>query len=451
MSQTASQSHPPRRAVQRLLGDPRVVLASVWAVVLLALAVRLYLAWKFNLRQPNSVARLVHGDEPSYNGIALELLHGLGFTGADRVPLYPLWVATLHALSGENYNVIPFAQAFLGTGTVLLTYLLGRRIFGHWPALAAALFAAVSHTLTWQTPYVLSEVLFTPAVLVVAITLWDAMERPSVGRFAWAGLWVGVADLVRPTLLFFPLFVAAAALALWGVRRGTRYAATYALVVALVIAPWTVRNYLRFHTFLPLATSNAALWLGSPEYYHLVRDQGYTYRRIWVEVIYPDDRSVPYPTNVEGDRYWSQRAMRSIRAEPLVYLKFAIEKLGTYWVGDPEGDWGNIHPLNYAWLRQGGRSVRDAVRILLERSLIVVAVAGAGLLWRQWRRLAPVYLLIGYCAALHAATVARARMSSPLQPLLLIVIAGAAAHLVAARGRARARHGAAVPSPAATS
>ena len=91
------------------------------------------------------------------------------------------------------------------------------------------------------------------------------------------------------------------------------------------------------------------------------------------------------------------------------------------------------------------------MRILLERSLIVVAVAGAGLLWRQWRRLAPVYLLIGYCAALHAATVARARMSSPLQPLLLIVIAGAAAHLVAARGRARARHGAAVPSPAATS
>jgi len=422
----------------------------VWAVVLLGLAVRLYLGWKFNLRQPNSAARLVHGDEPSYNSVALDLLHGVGFTGADRVPLYPLWVAALHAVSGENYNLIPLAQAFLGAGTVLLTYLLGRRIFGHWPALGAALLAAVSYTLRRQSPYVLSEVLFTPALLIVAVTLWDAMERPSVRRFAWAGLWVGVADLVRPTLLFFPLFVAAAAVAFWGGRRGSRYAVAYALVAALVVAPWTLRNYLRFHTFLPLATSNAALWLGSPEYYHLVRDQGYTYTRIWDEVIYPDDPSVPYPTSVEGDRYWSQRAMRSIRAEPLVYVKFAIEKLATYWVGDPNGDWGNTHVLNYAWLRERGYSAADALWLIVERSLIIVAVAAAGLLRRQWRRLAPIYILVAYCVALHAATVARARMSAPLQPFLLIVIAGAVAHVVAARQRAGAPRASAVPAPATT-
>jgi len=451
MSQpAASRFHPPRRVVQRLLDDPGVVRASVWAVVLLALAVRLYLGWKFNLRQPNSAARLTHGDEPSYNTVALELLHGFGFTGADRLPLYPLWVATLHALSGENYNVIPLAQAFLGAGTVLLTYLLGRRIFGHWPALLAALLAALSYVLTRQSLFVLTEVLFTPALLVVAIALWDAMERPSVRRFAWAGLWVGVADLVRPTLYFFPIFVAVAVIALWGLRRGARYAAAYALAVALVVAPWTLRNYLRFHTFLPLATSNATLWLGSPEYYHLVHDQGYTYERIWDEVIYPDDPSVPYPTSVEGDRYWSRRAMRSIRAEPLVYVKFAIEKLGTYWVGDPNANWGNTHVFNYKVLRARGLSWLDTARVMLERSLIVFAVGAAALLRRQWRRLAPVYVLIAYCAALHAATVARVRMSEPLIPFLLIVISGAAAHVVAARWRPGEWRASASPAPAAT-
>lgn len=433
----------PPRAVGR-----RRARVGVAVVVVLALGWRLYQAWLFNSHHPNSSARLIYGDEPSYNEAALSLLRGLGFSGVDRLPLYPAWVALLHAVSGENYALIPIAQAFLGAGSVLLTYLLGRRIVGHWAALLAALLAAGSYALTRQSLYMLTEVMFTPALLVVAIALWDAMERPSVGRFAWAACWVGVADLVRPTLLYFPLWVAAALVLLWGVRRGGRHAATYAIVTALVIAPWTLRNYLRFDTFLPLSTSNATLWLGSPEYYHLVRDRGYTYERVWDEVIYPDDPSVPYPTSIAGDRYWSRRAKASIRAEPLVYAKYSLERLATYWVGDPQANWGNTHVLNYTLLRGRGMSRVAVAVVLLERVLIVFALAGAVLLRRRWRVLLPLYLVVSYNMALHAATVARTRMSEPLLPFLLIVVAGAAAHLVAARARCQARHGA---PPALTS
>ena len=440
MRQPASPPHSFSSAAQRLAADSRVERASLWAVVLVALASRLYQAWIFNRYQPNSIARLVHGDEPSYNCAALDLLHGLGFHAADRLPLYPAWIALLHALSSENYNVIPVAQAFLGTGTVLLTYLLARRVFGHWPALVAAALAAGSYAMTRQSLYVLTEVMFTPALLLVVITLWDAMERPSVARFAWAAVWVGVADMVRPTLLFFPLWVAAALVLFWGVRRGGRYAVVYVLAAALVVAPWTLRNYLRFHTFLPLSTSNATLWLASPEYYHLVRDKGYSYDRVWDDVIYPDDRSVPYPTSIEGDRYWSRRAKRSILAEPLVYAKYSAEKLVTYWVGDPEANWAGTHPLNYTLLRQRGVRTGTIAIVLIERTLILFALAGALVLRRRWRLLLPLYLMVSYNMALHAATVARTRMSEPLMPFLLVVIAGAAAQLVAARAGRGARH-----------
>ncbi len=47
----------------------------------------------------------------------------------------------------------------------------------------------------------------------------------------------------------------------------------------LIVSPWLVRNRIRYDAWFPLATSNAFLWQGSPEYYHLLRDQGYTYRR----------------------------------------------------------------------------------------------------------------------------------------------------------------------------
>ncbi|MDQ3556704.1 MAG: hypothetical protein M3409_07985, partial [Gemmatimonadota bacterium] len=183
--------------------------------------------------------------------------------------------------------------------------------------------------------------------------------------------------------------------------------------------------------FLPLSTSNATLWLGSPEYYNLVRVQGYTYYRVWDEVIYPDDRSVPYPITVEGERYWTARAKTSIRAEPGVYLRFFLEKLGTYWVGDPNADWADTHVFNFRALRGWGYSRAATLQVMAARLLPLVALAAAFLLRRRWRTLLPVYLLLAYSTLLHAATVARVRMSEPFQPFLLILVAGAIVHLAA--------------------
>jgi 4-amino-4-deoxy-L-arabinose transferase-like glycosyltransferase len=417
---------PDRHASRRLSAT------AGWAaggLVLLALIVRLRAAYKFNAYHPNGPERLIFGDEPSYNQAALNLLDGLGFVSPGRTPLYPSWVALLHWLSGENYNVIPYAQAFVGAATVLLTYLLARRMIGHASALLAALLATFSFVLIRQSLHLLTEVLFTPALLMVVLTLWNAMHAPSARRFAWAAVWVGIANFIRPTLLFFPFFVALLLVVLWRSRASLGHASVYVLVALLVIAPWTAHNYVRHDAFLPLATSNATLWLGSPEYYRLTRDEGYTYFRIWDEVIYPDDPNVPYPITIEGERYWSDRAMQSIRQEPLVYIRFAMEKAVTYWTGDPNADWADTYVFNYRALRGWGFRHRDAIQLMIARILPFVALLAALLLRRRWRSLLPLFALIVYCNLLHAATVARARMSEPLQPFLLILIAAAAVQL----------------------
>lgn len=390
-----------------------------------ALLLRLRAAWRWNRWHVNGPERLLYGDEPSYNRAALELLAGNGFPSPDRLPLYPSWIALLHRLSGENYDVIPLAQAFLGAGSVLLVYVLCRRLFGHPAPLIAAFLAATSFVLVRQSVHVLTEVMFTPALLLVTIALTAAFQAPSASRFAGAGACVGIANLIRPTLLFFPAFVAVALIVFSGGRPAVRHALAYVLAALLVTAPWTAHNYVRHGAFLPLATSNATLWLGSPEYYRLTRDEGYTYYRIWDEVIYPDDPDVPYPTTIEGERYWTRRAMASIRSEPLLYVRFALEKLVTYWTGDPNADWSDTWVFNFDALRAVGHPRAQAAQIMLARFLPFLALVGAIVLWRRWRALLPVYLLVAYCTLLHAATVARARMSEPLQPIVLIVIAGA--------------------------
>ena len=190
--------------VKQLEHDPVACRRVAGVVVVLALLIRLYAAWWFNQRQPDSTAWLI-GDEPGYNNTALEPLAGQGYTWVGRVPLYPLWVAAVHWLTGTSYYALRYVQAVPGAGAVLLTWLLGHRVFGNVAGLAAALVAAFSYVLIHQSLHVLSEILFTPLVLIVTLALWDAWREPTRGRFLWVGLWIGISALVRPTLLPSPV------------------------------------------------------------------------------------------------------------------------------------------------------------------------------------------------------------------------------------------------------
>lgn len=392
-------------------------------VVLLGLGLRLHAAWVVNIEQPNSAARLT-ADEPGYDNLARGLLAGEGLTWPGRVPGYPAWLAALYWFTGGSYDEVLYVQAVVGALAVLLTYLLGRHLFGHGTGLLAALGAAVHFVLIRQSVRYLSEILFTPAVLLIALALNRAIDRPSVGRFALVGVTVGAANLIRPTLFLFPLFLLLVLPLVLPRRQALRAGGVVVLFSGLVIAPWMARNYLRYDAFLPLATSNAILWQGSPEYYRLIRHEGYTYPQVWNEVIYGPGNEGYDPGTVEGERYWNRRALRSIAAEPHVYALFFVEKLGTYWVGDPNADWGDTFVFNFRALRRWGFSRAETAQLVAVRALPIAGVIAVFVLRRRWCELLPVHAVLAYCTLLHAVTHAEARLSDPLQPLLLVLLAG---------------------------
>jgi hypothetical protein len=230
-------------------------------------------------------------------------------------------------------------------------------------------------------------------------------------------------------MLLFPLFILPLFAWAWGWRRGARYGLITLATSLLVVSPWVIHNTIKYKTLFPLQTNNALLWQGSPEYYHLVRDEGYTYARVWSEVVYGPDWQAHDPTSIPGDRYWTRRALSSIAAEPLVYLRFAGEKLFTYWVGDPNADWGDTHVFNYPALRAAGISPYIAMQIMIARALPIAAVVALIILRRQGNRLRPLVIILVYFTLLHAATHAEVRLSEPLLPLLLVITAAALVQL----------------------
>jgi hypothetical protein len=412
--------------IRRMSPDSRrrAVVAALIVIAAVGMGIRIGEAVQWNRDHPDDPGRLA-GDEPGYDSMARQLLDGHGFIWPGRVPLYPAWLAGVYKISGRSVHAVPFFQSFLGLATIVITFFLGKSIFGSRSGLLASFWASASYVLAGQSLHLLSEALYTPVLSLTALALVKAFSETTRKNTLVAGVLIGVANLARPALLLFPPLLGS--LLPFARERGrmAKHWLGLCLVSFLVVSPWVLHNYLKYGAVIPLQTSNAILWQGSPEYYHLTHDKGYTYMRVWKEILYGPGWRPNDPTSVPGDRYWTGRAVRSILAEPAVYLKFAGEKVFTYWLGDPGADWGNRRIFSYTGLRQAGFSSLAAVQVIFARFLPVVALSAVVFLRTVRSKSLPLLVLMGYFTLLHALTHAEARLSEPLQPLLLVVIAGA--------------------------
>lgn len=261
-------------------------------------------------------------DSDDYLWPGYALAYGLGFDPElRRTPLYPLFIAAVLA-GGGGLASVALVQHVLGVVTAALTYALGRATFGagpssgpvasapsigvSWPGsalagriagLLAGLMSALSGPLIVYEHYLMSETLFTLTLTLALLALVVALKRPTRWRLLAAGGAVALACLTRPLgqaviplALGLPILLA---LPSW--RRGLKRAALVALGLALVLAPWTIRN-LAVH-----GTSGAEGALGQALIGRTVRhDGGYLYD----DPANPD----PDPTRAAARRIIQQEA-----------------------------------------------------------------------------------------------------------------------------------------------
>ncbi|MEZ4712280.1 MAG: glycosyltransferase family 39 protein [Caldilineaceae bacterium] len=396
--------------------------AVQWALVILLLlgvAVRLWAAWDTNQHLPDTAIRLA-GDEAGYDFLASELLQGNFFQWPGRTPIYPLFLAAVYWAFGHSYAIVLYIQAIAGATAVPLTYLLARRFMGARSALFAAALIALHPTLILQVTRLYTEAIYTPMLLGAIMALYWALERPRPSRFTVAGALLGLITLCRPTTLLWPLSIPFLLRGSWRFPLRIIYTLVYLVSMIAVIAPWTYHNYRTYGIFMPLSVSTALLWQGSPEFYHLMEQQP-TFNTIWQEQLNPDRNGGYDPFSIEGDQYFNERALASIKAEPMVYAKYTLQKLAYFWIGHPTADWPdyaifNLNKLidNYpAW---------QIVGIYITRLLPIAALIAAIALYRRLKPYMPILMLCGYFTLIHGVTFGNARHSEPLQPLLVILI-----------------------------
>jgi 4-amino-4-deoxy-L-arabinose transferase-like glycosyltransferase len=355
-----AQSTPQLRAIDRL--------ASLALILEGALAVRVLAAdvvqWYVDRRQTLSQTLCVFPDADLYWILAGTIRDGTPYEVVEwgdiphfalRTPGYPLFLAACRALFGDRPLMARLVQAVLGTLTVWLVARLAAQIVQEqeprpvWTvATLTAALAAFDPFVVSISAFLLSEALFVPLMIV---SLWGlAMLWPSrgdaTGRSGWiwaltTGFATGAAVLTRPSwALFAPAALGCCVIASRGYRGlATRRAAVVVLGVAVVMAPWWVRNARIYGRFVP-----TALWMGASLYDGL--NPNATGASDMLGFLFETE---VWPLDEEAqDALLRSRALAFVREQPGQALWLAMVKLGRFWSPWPNADTFQAWPVAVA-------------------------------------------------------------------------------------------------------
>ncbi len=184
----------------------------------------------------------------------------LGFPTAQWPPAYPFLLAGMFKLFGSTNFVVPkIVNALAGGLTCLLIYLIAARVFERRIGLLAALLFALFPGQIYFSTLLMTESL-TPALvgLMLLLLLMWVVERRDTRWFhhVTLGVLFGVALLARGEAVMLVL----AALLIWKLavpawRLFARQAGVFVLAAGLTVLPWTVRNAISMHSFVPVSTA----------------------------------------------------------------------------------------------------------------------------------------------------------------------------------------------------
>lgn len=239
--------------------------AGVWTVSLLSFAFRIGTFGTFMRRNPGN------GDPFYYHAQANMLADGVGFgepiqwltqgrfvPSAIHPPLFTLWLTPASLLGARGYLSHKTMAALAGVAVIVVAALLARRLAGDRAGVLAAVAVALYPNLFIIDGSLWPEGLYTATVGLALVLAYRWKDGPSYGRAALVGVAVGASILTRgEALLLLPLLCLP--LVISGRKLTPRWWAHGLLmgVVALgILAPWTIRNLVRFQEPVPVSTNS---------------------------------------------------------------------------------------------------------------------------------------------------------------------------------------------------
>lgn len=340
-------------------------------------------------------------DGAFYDFYAQNLVIGNGFRVAQIPPrpLYIAFLALIHFLVGQDYNLVVAAQTVLLAFIPVVIFLLGKNLHSTTAGLAAASMAILREfTAIIATPFTddvsNSKLLFADlpstlgiALVMLLIIIWLKNPFRRNSKQLAAGFAMGLLLLVRTqSLLLLPLiFIVALFVYRKKLRQFVLDFSLFLLTMALCVSPWLIRNYMIAGQFI----------FDHPESQSRVMAQRYDYSGDF-------DSLERQPNENTGD--YSNRLSSSIQQTIISHPLYVAEFVTAHFLNNEIGDLlilpvrnglseprELIYPISPFWQEWNGKiSVKQG--LLLTANLIIIAL-GIGVSWKRYKLLGLIPLL----------------------------------------------------------
>jgi hypothetical protein len=399
----------------------------------------------------------IHGSD-AYDAYAQNLLtagiYGRtpGVPDAAIPPLYSYALAAVYSVLGRGYVQVGLFHILLDLLCIAMLYQISKRLMPHgeWVGALAGLFYAFYPYLVFQNLTLIDTPFFMFWLHAFLLLIVLLRERESLDRSTWViaalgGLALGFSMLARPIMPPLALLVGIWFLFRLNWKQTILRLLPVALIGAVVLVPWIVRNYEIFGAFVPMTTTSGAnFWQGNSEYTVRYFRAGYDVQWTSPELKTED------PNSREADAERFALALQYLRDNPgkipeLLWVKFLV-----YWSIDiaprlnpvegelPPLDYeGNVTPetdasgdLSLEGLPPGdpvtaySEPLFDQIGRTIHRYyygvLFLLALAGIALSVRHWREVSLLWFVQVSMTLVYVFFHPSTRYRVPTDPLLFL-------------------------------
>ena len=368
-------------------------------------------------------------DGEQYNIIAQNIYQGKGFffdKGQEpiisdarytlgRPPLYPYFLVLIYLIFGQKIWIVQLIQIVISTVTGYVIYKIANKIFEERVALFSAIVYGIHPLFFWYPPRLYTETILIFLLAIIVYYTILLFENLSLKHSIMLGMLLGIFNLVKSSMLLFPLYIVVGLLCFYTYqkRQVIKSFLVINILMALIISPWTLRNYIVSDHFVPVQIGIGLQFF---------RGNSIVFNN--KAGLLKSSFNEPLATSLQEEQIiLNQLRINTKQGKEYDIFNVFDEMMLEWLVNNPKKFLKKIVKGSLFFWYLGSTEFKTKLILITQLLILIPSIVGMYFSLKDNKKVLPLMLVILYFLLIHAPLVAVGRYAVPIMPYMIIFAA----------------------------